>query len=72
MPSKFSDIKAGDKIIADGTHRCLRPGAVRTVYADDGRRENMHVVCDEAGTHFLTADTEGNLVGFQKMREHHS
>lgn len=69
MPTKFSDVKAGDMIMANGTHWCLRPGQVCKVYADDGLRQNMHVRCDDPALHLLVSDTEGNLVGFQKMRQ---
>lgn len=72
MATKFDDVKAGDYIIADGTHQCLKPGAVRVVHADDGRQSNMHVMCDRAPEkHCLCADADGNLIGFQKMREQH-
>lgn len=69
MPTKFSDVKAGDMIIANGTHRCLPPGAVRKVWAEDGAQKLMHVECDYPTRHYLTADGDGNLVGFQKMRQ---
>jgi hypothetical protein len=68
MATKFLDVAAGDKIIADGTHRCLPPGAVRKVYADDGVQKLMHVQCDCPTRHYLVADDAGNLKGFQKMR----
>lgn len=70
MPTKFDDVKAGDLIIANGTHKCLHPGQVCKVYADDGLRSNMHVLCDRAPEkHCLVADQDGNLRGFQKMRQ---
>lgn len=68
MPTKFSDVTAGDMIIANGTHRCLPPGACRKVFADDGRQKLMHVQCNCPTRHYLTEDTDGNLIGFQKMR----
>lgn len=69
-PTPFSEVKAGDMIMANGVHKCLRPGQVCKVYADDGKRSGLHVVCDWAPEkHFLIADTDGNLSGFQKMRQ---
>lgn len=70
MPTKFDDVKAGDMIVADGTHDCLSPGAVRKVYADDGKRQNMYIVCDHPTEtrHHLVCNIEGNLSGFYKMR----
>lgn len=72
MPTPFDDVKAGDMIIADGTHRCLPPGAVRKVHADDGVQKNMHIICNDPKElrHYLVADADGNLRGFQKMRAH--
>lgn len=70
MPTKFSDVKAGDMIMANGAHKCLRPGQVCKVYAHDGLRSGMHVACDDReGKHWLIADSAGNLAGFQKMRQ---
>jgi hypothetical protein len=68
MPTKFSDVKAGDMIIANGTHRCLHAGEVCTVYADDEVQKLMHVACACPTRHYLTEDGDGYLIGFQKMR----
>jgi hypothetical protein len=66
---RLEPVKAGDKIMANGTHKCLRPGQVCVVYADDGQRENMYIACDSPEPrHYLTKDAKGDLVGFQKMR----
>jgi hypothetical protein len=73
MPTKFSDVKAGDTIMANGAHSCLRPGQVCKVYADDGQQLNMHVTCANAPErHPLIPDEDGFLVGFQKMRQQSS
>ena len=69
MPTKFEDVKAGDFIMADGSHECLRPGQVCKVWAEDGLRKNMKITCSDMTepTHWLHPDEDGNLSGFQKM-----
>ena len=66
---KFSEVKAGDFIKADGGFTCLDAGEVCKVYADDGLQSNPHVPCRE-GKHFLCGQigTDGVLVGFTAVQ----
>lgn len=71
MRTKFEDVKAGDKVIANGTHRCLNPGQVLTVH-DNGSNGRLSVACNGLmgdTFHQLTSDDDGYLVGFAKMRD---
>lgn len=64
---KFSEVKAGDFIKADGGFTCLDAGEVCKVYADDGL--NLHIPCRD-GTHFLCGQigNDGILVGFTAVQ----
>jgi hypothetical protein len=70
MTTKFDDLRAGDKVIANGTHKCLRPGQVLTVWSNGAG--SLSVECNGImgeTHHILTRDADGNLVGFAKFGE---
>jgi len=61
---KFSDVKEGDVLVADGGFTCIRKGAELTVSSrfSDG----LFVPCDE-GEHYLDGQLNyetGELIGF--------
>lgn len=59
--AKMADVKAGDKLVADGGFTCLREGQVCEVKQDaDGL---LYVDCDE-GTHHLDGqEKDGEVNG---------
>lgn len=64
---KIIDVKAGDRLVADGGFTCIRNGQVGTVVrTKDGA---LAIPCD-AGLHCLDGQTDeaGNLIGLVHAR----
>lgn len=72
---KIDDLKAGDRLVADGGFTCIRAGCLCTVkwdgdtaYRDKSRESGLYVECDD-GRHYLAGqvdDDGGLVVGFTR------
>jgi hypothetical protein len=64
MTVKYSDLKAGMKLIALGGFTCIKEGEI---YLAHERSPGVFVVFCDIGEHFLDGqkDQDGNLVGFE-------
>jgi hypothetical protein len=65
MPLKITDIGSGNRLRADDSFVCIKPGCLCEVFdSSDG----LFVKCEE-GDHFLSGQTapDGALVGFEKV-----
>lgn len=64
MPTKQSDLKAGDTVAIDGGFTCMKAGTKTVMEAPDG----LYVAC-KSGHHYLGGqeDHDGNLIGVEKV-----